>query len=578
MFSPKPPVEIVPGSRPTSTVASTATPAAAQATTLSESLRKLQPQNLSEQQQEALLYRLQQRALQRGGELRVGMYDGSFDPPHYGHVETAHAAIGIAGLDLVVINCHPKPNPFKPNLSPHELRTKMLTSYFVGEPNVIVSPLSRGEVEALLAPHRIVGIIGSDVFNRFVRDGIADDFRTHEIFVAERRSDLLSIAPVTFKGRPTRYLGAAQLAFNGDSSSSVRAALTAPVVEAIHPMLNEETRRIIRESGVYDARCDHSKASGSSEHIQSIELPYPLPRRYTGCSVIRRRGLQNGLLSESFIFEVRAPAGDLVAFMKMLPLERNPHTNLPDEAAGLSLVNQLELTGVFSPYAELCGDPPSLWVEKAPGETLGSFITRYDTGEVSLEELCLIFRRVGAFLSELHTRCPMSYNAEGARLLEAYIKHHELCITDANLHELHTSEVAQAIVDFRESSEALRRTGLRCSLVHGDPNGGNFLWDRSTEKLGVIDLQRLGTQMRTNSIGFSTYEYQYFLHTLHYYPNTGYKGMRGGIEPALLAYCEGYGEVDPTEERFFRSLWIIRMALAGHTRVDPIRVAPSPTY
>lgn len=575
MFSPKPPGQTVQGSQPASAVGSTITPAATQPTLLSEAIRKLQPQNLSETQQEALLYRLEQRALQRMGELRVGMYDGSFDPPHYGHVETAHAAIGIAGLDLVVINCHPKPNSFKPNLSPHDLRTKMLTSYFVGESNVIVSPLSRGEIEALLSPHRIVGIIGSDVFNRFVREGMAEDFRTDEIFVAERRSDLLYIAPVTFEGRPTRYLGAAQLAFNGDSSSSVRAALAAPLAEATHSMLNEETRRIIRENKVYDDRRDHSKSSGNSQHEHLLDPRYPLPRRYEGCSVVRRLGLQNGLLSESYIFEVRAPGGDIVAFMKMLPPERDPHTKLPDEAAGLSLVNQLGIPGVFSPDAELCGDPPSLWVERAPGETLGSFITRYDAGEVSLEELCVIFGRVGAFLRELHTRCPISYNAKAARLLEAYIRHHELYLAEANPHELHASEVAQAIVDFRESSEALRRTGLRCSLLHGDPNGGNFLWDRSTEKLGVIDLQRLGTQIRTSSIGFSTYEYQYFLHALHYYPNTGFKGMRGGIEAALIAYREGYGEVDPTEERFFRSLWVIRMALAGHTRVDPIRVGRS---
>ena len=76
-------------------------------TELRETIGNLRPQNLSGAQGEALAERLFAVATAKGGILRIGMYVGSFDPPHYGHIETARAAIPHAGLDLVVMNCHP---------------------------------------------------------------------------------------------------------------------------------------------------------------------------------------------------------------------------------------------------------------------------------------------------------------------------------------------------------------------------------------------------------------------------------------------------------------------------------------
>ena len=548
---------------------------------LRDSLCQLRQQNLTESQFEALLYRVEAIAASHGGTLRVGMYDGSFDPPHYGHVETARAAMGIAHLDLLVINCHPKPSAAKPNLSAHEVRTRMVSSYFEGDITTIVSPLSRSEIEQILSSHGVCGIIGSDAFNRFLRDGIAPDFNTQEIFVAERRGEPLRAAPEELEGRPVWYCGAGNLAFNDSCSTQIRRDIAAESSGSADYMLNASTKRLAHEYSVYtrvvtpagsirDSK-DLGSTSYSLSQSETLLASIQPPDSYHGCSIVRRPGLQNGLLSESYIFEVKSPSQEIVAFMKMLPTHRCPETNLRDEESGLKLINDLALSWARAPHAELREHPTSLWVARAPGETIGSILTGYERGLLGEQEVYEALRMVGRALSELHTCGARSYTERAAKFFEAYVEHYEGVISTADRRELLSPQVAQAIADFRESALALRTSGLRCSLIHGDANCGNILWDADGQQLYLIDLQRLGTQVRTESVGFSTHEFQTFVSCLHLYPNIGFRGMRGGLEAALLAYREGYGAVDSVEELFFRSVSVIRTNIKGHMRAHPIR-------
>lgn len=540
---------------------------------LREIIRSLQPVNHSEASLEALLKRIETISHVKGGSLRIGMYDGSFDPPHRGHVETAHAAILIGRLDLLVINCHPKPSKLKPNLSPHPVRTKMLSSYFQGAPLTIISPLSRAEIERALTPHPIVGVIGSDTFNRFLKEGIAPDFKTDEIFVSERHTFPLTTAPARLEGRPVWYLGRTKLAYNDDCSTSIRLALINPSAETLHPMINQETADLAREHGLY-ADPLHSVAPSAPSLSPPRTLPsYTIPESYRDCAVEPLIGLENGLLSESFVFQVRGPAGTIVAFMKMLSPERNAPTHLWDEANGLALFNRLGLTTATAPECIYLADPPSLWVARAPGETPASLITKYDRGLVPAEEVYRALFAVGAFLRELHTRHSQPFDNKGRDLLETYIAHHQAFIDNAIEHELpelKCKRVQQAIRTFDRESNYLRYVGLRCSLIHGDASCTNFLWDTETQRLSVIDLQRLGTQARTGAVAFSTFEYRSFFNTVGYFPNIGFPGVRGGLEGAVAAFNAGYGPVDRHENRFFRVLRFIRKELGGPERIHEV--------
>lgn len=547
-------------------------------TGLREMISSLKPHNHSDVQREAMISRLLGIARAKRGPLRIGMYDGSFDPPHHGHRETARAAVPIGRLDLLVLNCHQKPSSLKPNLSPHDIRTEMLSSYFPGDPTTIVSPLSRVEIEQLLAPHRIVGVIGSDTFQRFLREGIAKDFQTDEIVVSERESDPLSTAPARLEGRPVWYIGRTKLAYNTDCSTSIRSALVSSVDNPVHPMLNHETYQLAHTRQLYKEPKPSAATAYRTPQIQRDIPRYTTPELYRDCSVELMAGLENGLLSESFVFQIRDTAGALVAFMKMLPPERHSLSHLRDEAHGLALFNRLGLQTATAPEAILTTDPPSLWVTRAPGDTVGSLIISYERGVATAEEVYEALYAVGACLKELHTRHGQPFDAKGAELLETYIAHHQAFIDGASPVDLQSKLIQGAIGTFHREASYLRTKGLRCSLIHGDASTSNVLWEKETKRLSVIDMQRLGTQARTGAPAFSIHEYRSFLTTLTYFPNIGFKGERGPLGGACAAYQAGYGPVDQHEDRFFKALRFIRKELGGPERVHEITRPSASTH
>jgi nicotinate-nucleotide adenylyltransferase len=59
-----------------------------------------------------------------GGALRVGIFGGSFNPPHVGHVLAAAYALSVAPIDrLLVVPVHR--HPFAKELAPFDLRLRM---------------------------------------------------------------------------------------------------------------------------------------------------------------------------------------------------------------------------------------------------------------------------------------------------------------------------------------------------------------------------------------------------------------------------------------------------------------------
>jgi Ser/Thr protein kinase RdoA (MazF antagonist) len=247
---------------------------------------------------------------------------------------------------------------------------------------------------------------------------------------------------------------------------------------------------------------------------------------------------------------------------------------LRDEQAGLAFCNKLGMRSVSSPDAHFSSDPPALWVAKAPGETPGSLITRYDRREIPAEDVYDALFAVGNFLHELHNRFRQPFDDKARDLLEVYIEHHEAILERADPLELQERAVQDAVQIFRQESAYLRRNGLHCALLHGDANCGNFLWDAATKHLSVIDLQRLGTQIRKEARGFAAFEYRSLLNVLDYYPNIA--GLRGGLDLARDAFEAGYGDVNEQEDRFFTAIRFIRRSLAGNERIHQITRPPVP--
>jgi nicotinate-nucleotide adenylyltransferase len=107
--------------------------------------------------------------------MRIGLYGGSFDPVHFGHLLVAHAALEELGLDRLIF-IPAAQSPFKPGTSPAPaaLRTRMLRVALAGEPRFRVDELEihRGgvsytsdTVRTLAARHpdaKLYWLIGAD--------------------------------------------------------------------------------------------------------------------------------------------------------------------------------------------------------------------------------------------------------------------------------------------------------------------------------------------------------------------------------------------------------------------------------
>ena len=73
---------------------------------------------------------------------RVGVFGGSFDPPHVGHVLALTYALSTANIDqVVVVPCYL--HPFSKDLSPFDMRLQMCRAAFDWLPGVSVSDIER---------------------------------------------------------------------------------------------------------------------------------------------------------------------------------------------------------------------------------------------------------------------------------------------------------------------------------------------------------------------------------------------------------------------------------------------------
>ena len=72
--------------------------------------------------------------------MKIGIFGGTFDPPHMGHFILASEGYAQLGLDCVFWVLTPTP-PHKPdrNITAHELREKMLELVLERDPNFILS-------------------------------------------------------------------------------------------------------------------------------------------------------------------------------------------------------------------------------------------------------------------------------------------------------------------------------------------------------------------------------------------------------------------------------------------------------
>jgi len=81
-------------------------------------------------------------ATSAGGEIKLGIFGGTFDPPHIGHLIVAQDAWAALGLDRVIfVPAASPPHKLRSGITPPALRLEMLKAAVAGDPRFEVDDL-----------------------------------------------------------------------------------------------------------------------------------------------------------------------------------------------------------------------------------------------------------------------------------------------------------------------------------------------------------------------------------------------------------------------------------------------------
>ena len=181
---------------------------------------------------------------------RVGVFGGTFDPVHVGHLAIANAALDELGLDRVYF-VPARRSPLKQHgpIATAEDRLAMLTAAIAGEPRFRVSPVELDRkgpsftvdtLEALHGEGELFLILGSDAY--------ADFERWHE---PARIRGLAAIVVAARPGAPNAPRGIRVLDSPLMDISSRELRARAARGRSLRYLVPEAALRYIEEHGLY---------------------------------------------------------------------------------------------------------------------------------------------------------------------------------------------------------------------------------------------------------------------------------------------------------------------------------------
>lgn len=194
--------------------------------------------------------------------MRIGIFGGTFDPPHAGHMQLARAAKEQLELDeLILIPAHRNPLKTRQAGATSRQRLEMVRLALGSEPGIVASDIeiARGgksyTIDTLMElQHAIPGeywlILGADTLKGF------DDWKDWQKIVSRCRLGVAVRPPDTWQGLMMRVLPVLrdkidkiELPPSEASSSDIRARFGRG--EKAIPFLDPKVLEYIRKNGLY---------------------------------------------------------------------------------------------------------------------------------------------------------------------------------------------------------------------------------------------------------------------------------------------------------------------------------------
>lgn len=469
--------------------------------------------------------------------MRVLLFQGSFDPPHVGHLDCLTKALSFAKAEKAIVLAN-EDNPWKPSMQPLQRRIEMLKLLFQGEQRVEVADEEKSEVrKKLLAVAHVIFLIGSDAWPRFAAK---TEIPYPEICIVCREGN-----PVA-GGLPGKTVTQFVPESQGFSSTKVRELLSSHP-EWYHQGLSSTNdlplafplRQYIFDRGLYCPKESEKREAIEKSLLDKAARAFPSRNLSLKClNAIGKGGLSGNL---SYVLN------DDLAFIKVY-LRENGREFFRNERRALKTLNQLALKQCRA-ADEIC------WEQDAPDycHLAVSYIPAPDFGKVWQqrgEGLTVMSFLIGSAMRELH----------------------EAKIAPADQETTHKWMEAKK----KKTLDLLRKMDLDADLplaaspskltyAHLDPNVGNFIVDIKKGMVYFIDLEQMGTSIGENGepLGHPEYDYSKFLRSLHRQQSAHPLERFEEIKQAFIA---GYGPTGalftPSVEAFCQARNQLKDALA----------------
>jgi nicotinate-nucleotide adenylyltransferase len=191
-------------------------------------------------------------------ELRIGLFGGSFDPVHLGHIELARTAKDELGLDKVIfIPAWIPPHKLEKQLAGARFRIKMLSEalkphkgfsisrFETGRKNTTYTYQTVAHFKKLYPRAKLFFIIGMDSLKELKTWKNIDSLAGELTFAAGKRRGV----KIPLKPRCAGPVAMLKKAIPGVSSTRVRAL--AAEGRPLKGLVPEKVEKLIKEKGIY---------------------------------------------------------------------------------------------------------------------------------------------------------------------------------------------------------------------------------------------------------------------------------------------------------------------------------------
>lgn len=486
----------------------------------------------------------------------VGLYLGSFDPPHLGHLEAVTCAIQYGMQRIFVV--YKSKNRFKPFITDDHLRLEMLQMLFKGVSEVVIEQSSgKSALKNLLEDRtvtKIHSITGSDLFSTKQKK-CHEDPRI-DYFVIARKDAPLPNGIREWNGYPITLYNPELLQHQHYSSTLIRARFQAKTEDDSPLPLPSPIKEYIAKKKLYQLteaefaiRETLLKVKKEVEQQIGHERMFDIERYPFTMRLAKDLGIQ-GLSGDHILFiydNASKPCMVVKVFCGGVG-------DIKSEVKALRMIKEFHLPLVEVP--ELCFERASfIAMSPAPGTPLSRMMKmspaavrltaracrqlhlfqRQPAKELTLSQLAIFEEAIDKVLSRLKTKSEFPF------------------------------DLAQLKSCWQVISERFRQNPGHFSYTHGDPNPGNFIVDVANERVTFVDLS-LFTRSVASDQSPCGFAYNEFIEALSSISIVGKKmGLSDSeIEKIQMTFREEYTFCLPkdfaTTEAidYFDSYWLLR--------------------